>query len=132
VVALAEPYKLEPAGKDVFRNFVVPVPLTSTRYVRAIEFRAGNPRSLHHASVGVDRFRVSRRFDRTDPGPGFSAMPDEAVENVFGWTPGKAPFMDPPDRAWALDKGSDLVVQLHMLPTGEPEVVQPSIGLFFS
>ena len=64
------PISSRPRGSDVFRNFVVPVPLTSTRYVRAIEFRAGNPRSLHHASVGVDRLRVSRKVDRGDREPG--------------------------------------------------------------
>ncbi len=132
VLQMPEAYRLQATGKDVFRNFVVPVPLASTRYVRAIEFRAGNPRSLHHASVGVDRLRVSRKVDRGDGEPGFAAMPDDQVENVYGWTPGKAPFMEPADRAWTLERGSDLVMQLHMLPTGAPEVIQPSIGLFFS
>jgi len=132
VLQMPEPYHLQAAGKDVFRNFVVPVPMTSTRYVRAIELRAGNPRSLHHASVGVDRFRVSRKVDRADREPGFAAMPDDQVVNVYGWTPGKAPFMEPAERAWTLERGSDLVMQLHMLPTGTPEVIQPSLGLFFS
>jgi tetratricopeptide (TPR) repeat protein len=132
VLTLPQPYTLQAAGTDVFRNFVIPVPGASTRYVRAIEFRAGNPRSLHHASVGVDRFRVSRKLDRADPGPGFASLPDVQVQTVFGWSPGKAPFMEPAERAWTLEKNSDLVLQLHMLPTGKPEMIQPSVGLFFS
>jgi tetratricopeptide (TPR) repeat protein len=134
VLALPQPYTLQAVGTDVFRNFVIPVPGASTRYVRAIEFRAGNPRSLHHASVGVDRFRVSRKLERSDHdhGPGFTSMPDDQVQNVFGWSPGKVPFMEPADRAWTLEKGSDLVLQLHMLPTGKQEMIQPSVGLFFS
>jgi tetratricopeptide (TPR) repeat protein len=134
ILTLPQPYTLQAVGTDAFRNFVIPVPGASTRYVRAIEFRAGNPRSLHHASVGVDRFRVSRKLDRSDHdhGPGFASMPDDQVQNVFGWSPGKAPFMEPADRAWTLEKGSDLVLQLHMLPTGKPEMIQPSVGLFFS
>ncbi len=132
VLTLPEPYSLQATGTDVFRNFVIPIPTSSTRYVRAIEFQAGNPRSLHHASVAVDRFRVSRTLDRSDPGPGFAAMPDDRVQNVFGWSPGKAPFMEPTDRAWTIEKGSDLVLQLHMLPTGKPEFIQPTVGLFFS
>ncbi|MEO8260440.1 MAG: tetratricopeptide repeat protein [Acidobacteriota bacterium] len=132
IVSLPAPYSLPASGTDIFRNFVIPVPGATTRYVRGIEFRAGNPRSLHHASVGVDRFRVSRKIDRSDPGPGFAAMPDDQVQNVFGWSPGKVPFMEPADRAWPLDQGSDLVVQLHLLPTGAPEVIQPAVGLFFS
>ena len=125
-------YTLAASGKDVFRNFVIPVPLATTRYVRAIEFRADNPAVLHHASVGIDRMRLARKLDRADAGPGFAAMPDDDVQTVFGWSPGKAPFMEPADRAWTLPKGSDLVVQLHMLPGGTPQPVQPAIGLFLS
>src|SRR6185436_6095763 len=132
VVQMPETFTLPAAGTDVFRNFVVPIPSSGTRYVRGIEFRAGNPRSLHHASVGVDRFRVSRKVDRLDPQPGFAAMPDDQVQTVYGWTPGKAPFMEPADRAWTLENGSDLVLQLHMLPAGTPEAIRPSVGLFFS
>lgn len=132
IVAIPQPYKLMPGRSDVFRNFVVPVPLTSSRYVRGIEFRTDNPKILHHASVGIDRTRFSRRLDRGDAEPGFAAMPDDQVLNVFGWSPGKVPFLEPADRAWLLEKGSDLVIQLHMLPSATPEVIQPTIGLFFS
>jgi tetratricopeptide (TPR) repeat protein len=108
------------------------VPASATRYVRAIEFRADNPRVIHHANVAVDPARVSRALDRGDPGPGFAAMPEDAVQNVFGWSPGKVPILEPADTAWALDEGSDLVVQLHMVPGARTEPVQPSIGLFFT
>jgi Flp pilus assembly protein TadD len=132
VVRMPDAYPLKATGADVFRNFVIPVPITSARYVRGIEFHADSPRSLHHASVGVDRFRVSRKVRRTDHEPGFAAMPDDQVENVYGWTPGKAPYIGPPDQAWTLEPGSDLVLQLHMLPDGGPERIQPSIGFFFA
>ena len=132
VVRSAEAYTLR-AGKDeVFRTFVFPVPASPTRHVRAIEFRADNPRVLHHANVAVDPARVSRGLDRADPGPGFAAMPEDAVQNVFGWSPGKVPILEPEDTAWTLDEGSDLVVQLHMVPGARTEIVQPSIGLFFT
>ncbi len=132
VVKSADAYTLNAGKDDVFRTLVVPVPASPTRYVRAIEFRADNPRVIHHANVAVDPARVSRTLDRADPGPGFAAMPEDAVQNVFGWSPGKVPILEPKDTAWALDEGSDLVVQLHMVPGSRAETVQPSIGLFFS
>jgi Tfp pilus assembly protein PilF len=132
VVKMPQPYTLQPRGADVFRNFAIPVSLSSTRYVRAIEFRTDNPRILHHATVSVDRARISRKLDHAGTEPGFAAMPDNEVQNVDGWSPGKAPFMEPADRAWPLAAGSDLVVQLHMLPAGKSEVIQPSIGLFLT
>jgi tetratricopeptide (TPR) repeat protein/mono/diheme cytochrome c family protein len=132
VLKMPAAYTLPATGRDIFRNFVIPVPLATTRYVRAIEFRADNPAVLHHASVGIDRMRLARKLDRADAGPGFAAMPDDEVQTVFGWSPGKVPFMEPVDRAWTLPKGSDLVVQLHMLPGGTAQSVQPTIGLFLS
>jgi tetratricopeptide (TPR) repeat protein len=132
VLKSVESYTLLPAKGEVFRNFVFPVPRSATRYVRAIEFRADNPRVLHHANVAVDPSRVSRRLDRVDPGPGFATMPEDEVQNVFGWSPGKVPILEPEDTAWVLEEGSDLVVQLHMVPAAKAETVQPSIGLFFS
>ena len=132
VLNMADAYTLPAGEADVFRNFVFPVPLPSTRYVRAIEFRTDNSRVLHHASVAVDPARISRKLDRADQEPGFASMPDDQVQNVFGWSPGKAPFMEPADRAWTLAKGSDLVVQMHMLPGRTPEVIRPAIGLFFT
>jgi len=132
VVTMPQPYTLGAGGADVFRNFVVPVGLSSMRYVRALEFRTDNPRILHHATISVDPARVARKLDQADPEPGFAAMPDNDVQNVDGWSPGKAPVMGPADLAWPLASGSDLVVQLHMLPTSSSQVIQPSIGLFFS
>ncbi|HEY7189772.1 MAG TPA: tetratricopeptide repeat protein [Vicinamibacterales bacterium] len=132
VVTMPEAYALPAKGGDVFRNFVFAVPAAPTRYVRAIEFRADNPKVIHHANVAVDPGRVARRLDRADPGPGFAAMPDDQVQNVYGWSPGRVPMFEPADTAWTLDEGSDLAVQLHLVPSGSPEVVRPAIGLYFS
>ena len=132
VLRLPQPYTLPAGGSDVFRNFVVSVPLDATRYVRAVEFHGDNPRVLHHASLGIDRTRTSRQLDQADPAPGFALMPENDVPSVFGWSPGKGPTVEPAGLAWPLDKHSDLVLQLHLLPDRMPATTQPSIGLFFS
>ena len=132
VLQLPEEYALQPGAGDVFRNFIVPVEVPAARFVRAVEFRADNPGVLHHASVGLDASRASRKLDREDRGPGFATMPDDVVQNVYGWSPGKVPVLEPADTAWTLHPGSDLVVQLHMVPGARSERVQPALGLFFS
>jgi tetratricopeptide (TPR) repeat protein len=138
VLTLPESYALQSTERDVFRNFVVPVPSgapgaeLATRYVRGIEFRADNPKALHHASVALDPTRMGRELDRRDPGPGFATMPEGSVQNVYGWSPGKAPVLEPADTAWALEPGTDLIVQLHMVSRGSREVIRPSLGLFLS
>ena len=134
VLTLPEAYVLQPqpGTRDVFRNFVIPVPITTTRYVRAVEFRADRPQVLHHADVAIDLGRVSRALDRAEPGPGFAVMDGAQVFNVYGWSPGKVPVMEASDHAWTLDPGADLILLLHMIPGAQSETVQPSIGLFFS
>ena len=59
-------------------------------------------------------------------------MPEDQVQDVYGWSPGKVPVMEPADTAWALEEGSDLVVQLHMVPGATAQTVQPQVGLYFS
>lgn len=132
VLTLPEPYVLQSGNRDVFRNFVIPVPITATRYVRAVEFRADRPQVLHHADLAIDLGRVSRVLDRAEPGPGFSTMDGGQVYNVYGWSPGKVPVMEAADNAWTLEPGTDFVLLLHMIAGATSETVQPSIGLFFS
>jgi Tfp pilus assembly protein PilF len=132
VVTLPEPYVLQPGSRDTFRNFVIPVSVPATRYVRGVELRTDNPRVLHHANLAVDAGRVSRRLDRDEAGPGFASMSDDQVQNVYGWSPGKVPVLEPAETAWTLDPGADLVVQLHMVATPTTERVQPTIALYFA
>jgi hypothetical protein len=80
--------------------------------------------------------RTSRRLDEEDPEPGYDGMLSETFQSpdghFIGWTPGKAPLMEAPDMAWRLERGSDLVLQMHLLPAGAPVALQPQIGLFFT
>jgi len=136
VVRMTESYTVRADGPDVFRTFVIPIPLAAPRYVRALEFQPGNARVVHHANLGVDRTQASRQLDRRDPEPGYTgSMVVEArypEGQLLGWTPGQAPHPSPEGMPWQLDPGSDLVVQLHLQPTGRPESVRVTVGLFFT
>ena len=136
VLRLPQPYTLRPRSADVFRNFVVPAPLAETRYIRALEFRPGNPDVLHHATIGVDRTGASRRLDEEDREPGYEGMLSEGLQSpegyFVGWTPGKVPSVQPAGMSWPLERRADLVLQLHMLPSTTDEAVQPMVGLYFA
>ena len=136
VVRMPEPYVLRAEGPDVFRTFVLPMPTDTARFVRAVEFNPGNARAVHHANFGIDRTRSSRHLDGLDAQIGYEGgmVPDAAYPpgHMLGWTPGQRPRPSPDDAAWRLEPGSDVVVQLHMQPTGKPEPVQVSVALFFS
>ena len=51
---------------------------------------------------------------------------------LLGWTPGKLPLENPEGMAWRLDEQTDIVLQLHMVPSGKPERVNPRIGLYYA
>ena len=137
VVEMEEPFAVPAEGPDVFRSFVLKIPIDRTRHVRGFEFRPGNAPIVHHARILLDAKGVARSRDEHEPGPGFSE--GMAVGEVFdpeghwiGWTPGKQPTLLESDLAWRIDPGTDLVLELHMLPTGRPESIQSALGLHFT
>jgi tetratricopeptide (TPR) repeat protein len=136
VVTLPRPYQLRADGTEVWRNFVMPVPVSSAQFVRAVELRPGNARVVHHAIMGVDQTRSSARRDAQDAEPGFEGMDlgdaQSPEGHLAGWTPGMAPVPAIEGSAWRLEPGNDLVLQLHMTPSGKPESVQPQVGLYFA
>lgn len=135
LITLPSAYTLQAEGTDVFRIFVLPIPVASEKFVRAIEFLPGNPKVVHHANIRVDRTSASRALDDADPAVGYSGLIAHSAEypdgHFLGWTPGQVSPLLPSDLAWRLAPKSDLVVEIHMQPSGKPERVQPSIGFYF-
>jgi tetratricopeptide (TPR) repeat protein len=136
VVQMAEAYVLPAQRRDVFRTFVIPIPLNAPAYVRAVEFRPGNARAVHHANIKVDRTRLSRRRDDDEPGAGYEGGGSREAkfpDGMFlGWTPGQSPRLSPDGMSWRLEPQSDLVVELHLMPGDAAQPVQVSVGLFFT
>ena len=126
-------YILPAGGQDVFRNFVVAVPPGANRFVRGMHFRPGN-RAVHHANIRVDMTPLSRHFDDADPQPGYEGIIAHSADfpdgQFLGWTPGQLAPVLSDDTSWELRGGSDLVVQLHLRPTGKSEEIAPVIGLY--
>jgi len=135
IVTPTAPYTLQADGTDVFRIFVLPLPVSTTRFVRGLEFRPGNPKVVHHANIRVDTTHAARALDEADPRPGYSGLIPHAAHypegHFLGWTPGQVAPLSPNDLAWTLERDTDLVVEIHMQPSGKPESVQPSVGIYF-
>jgi hypothetical protein len=77
-----------------------------------------------------------RKLDLADPAPGFDGMVFGGAKmpggRFLGWTPGKTPDPGTDERSWQLTSGADLVVQVHLRPSGKPEAIRPKIGLHFA
>jgi Tetratricopeptide repeat len=134
ILRLPKAYEFVGDGEDVYRNFVVPVPPGSNRFVRSFEFLPGN-RAIHHARILFDNTGAARRLEAADPVCGFTGTmpPGRLPEGQFGgWVPGHFPTVARPGLEWALDGLGDMVLQLHLQRTGSPETIQPQIGLYLT
>jgi hypothetical protein len=136
VVKPDAPFSLPAQDTDAFRIFAIRIPIKQRTFVTGIEFHPGNARVVHHANIRIDRTPATRRLDEADPLPGYDGLMPRSAEypdgHFLGWTPGQIAPLVQPELAWALEPGSDLVVQLHLQPSGAVEEVLPEIGLYFT
>src|SRR5215475_4728855 len=138
VLHVQRAYRLPADGPEIFWNFVIPVPVSTPRWVKAVEIRPGVPKVVHHASILIDRAASARRHEAA-PGAGFAGMDVSIQDATFdpdgvflAWKPGSTPNIEPEGIAWRADPGMDLVFSVHLRPSGKPETVDPSIALYFT
>jgi TolA-binding protein len=138
VITAAKPFSLPSSGSDVYWNFVFRAPVDRARWLKAIEIRPGDKRLVHHANVLVDRQETARQQEK-EPGAGFAGMELTIESEIFDpdshflfWKPGSTPYVERDGMALRLNKGTDLVLNTHLQPSGKPESIQPSLGLYFT
>jgi tetratricopeptide (TPR) repeat protein/mono/diheme cytochrome c family protein len=138
IVRAEKPYLLPASGSDSYWNFVFRTPVHRSRWLKAIEIRPGDKRLVHHANVLVDREESGRRLEK-EPGAGFGGMEliieSEAFDpdsHFLFWKPGSPPYVEPDGMALRLDKNTDLILNTHLQPSGKPELIQPTLGLYFT
>lgn len=135
VLRMPEPYSLATSGRDQIRTFVVPTQFPDRRYVRGLAFSPGDTRAIHHANIKIDPTRSTRWLDEQDPDVGYegaggrnAVFPDG---HFLGWTVGQSPRLTD-DAPWTLEPGADIVLEVHLTPTGRTEKIQPVLTLAFA
>jgi len=134
VVKMDETFDVPADGRDVFRNFVIPIDLGEDQLVSVAEFRPGNRRVVHHALFYLDNTGVARKKDAADPGPGYASFGGPGFlpsGSIGGWAPGGTPQPLRDGMGRQLRKGSDLVLQVHYHPSGKVESDQSTVGIHF-
>jgi tetratricopeptide (TPR) repeat protein len=138
ILQATKPFALPAGGTDMYWNFVFRAPLAETRWIKAVEIRPGNKRQVHHANLLVDRSDTARRQEAA-PGDGFAGMELQIESERFDpdghflfWKPGTLVKAEPSTMALRLEAGNDLVLNTHLQPSGKAELIQPSIGLYFT
>ncbi len=140
ILKVERPFTLQAGGTDVFRNLILPYPLKQTQYVRAMEIRPSTPKVVHHANVLIDRTASLRRQhpnDWQDGVPGMELLMDagnrfDPDSHFLFWKPDTPALIEPQGMAWRLDPGNDLVLNIHLKPSGKPEIIDAEVGLYFT
>jgi Flp pilus assembly protein TadD len=140
ILTIQHPATLPASGSDIFLNFVLPYPLDQTHYIRAMEIRPGTPQVVHHANVLIDRtasWRSAHPDTWRDGVPGMELMVDagntfDPDSHFLFWKPDTPALAEAPGMPWRLDPGNDLILNMHLKPSGKPETIAAQIGLYFT
>jgi hypothetical protein len=134
-VLKTQPFSVTADGNDVFQCFVIPLDFGGDKFVRTVEFHPGNKKIVHHALFFLDTSGQARKLDAATPEPGYPCFggPRVAISGgLGGWAPGATPEPLPAGVSHPVEKGTDLVMQIHYHPSGKPETDQSAIGLTFT
>lgn len=135
VLTAPVPFTVPADGPDRFQHFIIPLDMPEDKVLKAVEFRPGNRTVVHHAVVLLDSSGVARKLDAESPEPGYTTFGEAGIPlagliNI--WAPGVTPRFLPDGIGMPLRTGSDLVLQLHLHPSGKEETDQSMIGLYFA
>lgn len=132
VLEMPAEFEIPADGANAFRWFALRVPLDREAMVTAFEFRAGNPRVVHHAIMFLDNTGAATKLDDRDPAPGYDNFggPGFLPTGFLGsWAPGVSPLPLPPGTGIVLKPGTVIALQMHYTPTGKPELDRSLLGL---
>lgn len=131
-LTMPEAYEVKASGRDIYRNFVLPLNLTNDTWVSGIELRPGAPRVVHHILVFIDPTGEALKRDAADPGVGYNGFNASGLKFIVAWAPGGGTLTLPPDLAWKFPKGANLVLQTHLHPSGKVEQEATTVRLRFA
>ena len=119
-------------GPDLYQCFAVPSGARQDRWVRALDIRPGDPRSVHHVLLFQDTTGTARKRDAGSGYPCFGTPGFLPARGLGGWTPGAVPYQAPKGIPALLHGGADLVLQVHYHPTGRPAADRTRVALYFT
>ncbi len=129
-------------NRDSYYYFVLPTGLTEDRVVKAVEFRPGNAKIVHHALIFEDNEGIARETDAQTPEYGFESFgsfngDQNDITFLSGkqfnpYAPGQKTTRYPDGLGQIMKAGSDLAVQIHYAPSANDEWDQSSLNIFFA
>ena len=139
VLTVPKPFRL-PAGATIEYQYVIlPLPLTSDKWVTRVEVRPSNQSVVHHAVLYVREPRTNW-LREVEPGVFYAPSQGDALvrardtkaDILAVYAPGAPDVVLPEGMAKKIPAGSDLVLQLHYMSRKTTQTDRPSIALTFA
>ena len=127
IAAMDHAYEVPAEGPDIYEYFVLDLPLTEPRWVRAVEFQPESRAAVHHILGHL----VDGKAVEAKKGRGLGGLTNDR-NRILTWAVGSDPRVLPEGVGVRLEPGMKLVMQTHFHPTGKAERERSRIGLFFS
>ncbi len=154
VVSMPKAYSVPAEGKDIYRNFAIPLGLKEDRWVRAVDFRPTAKGAVHHSLFFLDPTGEAYKKEKASgkvgfpgsmggaggaSGGGLGTLLDRLREGqtggragLGGWAQGAQARVLPDGLAYKVTKGSDLILSTHFHPSGKAEEETSTVALYFA
>jgi len=116
-VAYPEPIEVPADGPDIYRTIVLPVDRDEDAWVTAVDFAPGVRAVVHHALF----FAAPAMSAQRSGGDSLLGLRTGGLPSLGGWVPGMTPRFFPDGIAQPLPAHTNLVIQLHLHPSGKVE-----------
>ncbi len=134
-------------GPDQYRNIVMDVDLPDDRWITAIDFEPSARSVVHHALFfagpssttvgemdaipGLGSALLGARGRRGAAGAAGSESP-QPWGGLGGWVPGVTPRFYPDGIAQPFPRHSNIVIQMHLHPSGKAQMEDGKLALYFA
>lgn len=135
VLRMNKKHKVSELDKEEFMLFSMPTNLPNKTAIKAIEFRAGNRKLVHHARISVDTTHLMRVTDGKSINDSSIAEYGKIKmkeEFWYGWVPGNNPIVYPDGFAKFLPAGADLLLNIHYSPSPKFDSDSSVVNLYFA
>jgi hypothetical protein len=150
VLSFSQPIDVPADGPDLYRNVALTLDLPSDAWMTAIDYEPSARRVVHHALFFLVPATESSRLNENDALPGLGGRgqifgrgrggsrgntrgrQEDPASGIGGWVPGMTPQFYPEGVAQPVPAHTNVVVQLHLHPSGKIEHEQGRIAIYLS
>lgn len=118
------PQTIPASGTVEYRNLVLPLDLSEDKWVKAVEFVAGDTTVLHHIIAWA------QAPDNGSGRGGAFGILNQGI-GLGAYAPGNAINTYPEGAGFPLEQGSGLILQMHYTTSGKEAVDASQIGIHF-